>query len=696
MSAYPKATAWTFSLDSPTTTSDNKNSSGSGAPAPAARAGWPAGRPGLAAGTQPRPRKTASLEGSSSGDGVSASMGAMCSKSGGNVANKENMGELQDEMMMLPNGVDSTAMAGSGGGSVDAQASSREVGLEASKGAAASSNGQGEGEGAAMLGAVLDSTALLSPAPAHGAQDAAVAAEGSSPVGNNDADPGAAAAVNGIAGQGKGVRDAQPEDRSAWVARNLGMLPRGGSEIEADKLQELPGLEDCLHELLSERARHLSAMENLSSQLRRREVEATKAAHDAKALTARLECSEQDRSALERRARAEGEEHRVERARWFVHKQELETRCVQLESRDTQYRASIRKKEVEYGRLQDSLRRAVEKGSGVVSRGAGKGVSKGSRGIESNLELSPGEATTEAGRHPLGAVLNDQAESKVGELEGENIALRNMLQDLQREVMELKDYQDRHGDLVSAERGSIEGGGIWGGRMSVDPLAEEVIEGMPADWLERQFGEENARQIKGMRGAVKRVLGEDEQEGGSADDSMSAEDVTSLVSQLREARSLLREQDAIMFAAIFDKPGAGTSAATRDRCMCGVDGGVLLGGSGVWDSLDRLEQQREDLGRERLKLETDKAKFLEEAVHRDSKSFVFACPPATPTTDSRYATPVHPHRNALRNGTLTVAAASPAPNGRGGDAGNLSLMSFTPPAASPDTAKLLGALGIVP
>lgn len=67
---------------------------------------------------------------------------------------------------------------------------------------------------------------------------------------------------------------------------------------------------------------------------------------------------------------------------------------------------------------------------------------------------------------------------------------------LQKEVMELKDYQDRHGDLVSAERGSMEGGGIWGGRMSVDPLAEEVIEGMPADWLERQFGEENARQVR--------------------------------------------------------------------------------------------------------------------------------------------------------------------------------------------------------
>lgn len=67
--------------------------------------------------------------------------------------------------------------------------------------------------------------------------------------------------------------------------------------------------------------RHLTAMETLSAQLRRREAEATKSTHDIKALTARLECAEQDKSALDRRARAAGEEQRVERARWFVHKQ---------------------------------------------------------------------------------------------------------------------------------------------------------------------------------------------------------------------------------------------------------------------------------------------------------------------------------------------------------------------------------------
>lgn len=59
--------------------------------------------------------------------------------------------------------------------------------------------------------------------------------------------------------------------------------------------------------------------------------------------------------------------------------------------------------------------------------------------------------------------------------------------------MDLKSYHDRHGDLVSAERASIEGGGIWAGRMSVEPLPDDVIEGMPADWLERQLGEETAR-----------------------------------------------------------------------------------------------------------------------------------------------------------------------------------------------------------
>ena len=96
------------------------------------------------------------------------------------------------------------------------------------------------------------------------------------------------------------------------------MTPR----IERNHLTtKVAGLEECLHELFSDRERHLKAMDNLTNQLRRRDAAAVKAAHELKAITARLECAEQDKFALEKRACAAGEEHRVERARWFVHKQ---------------------------------------------------------------------------------------------------------------------------------------------------------------------------------------------------------------------------------------------------------------------------------------------------------------------------------------------------------------------------------------
>ncbi|CAM9271979.1 unnamed protein product [Scytosiphon promiscuus] len=738
-SAYPQAQAWTFLIDTPPPpASDQKNtatppSGGAGATAAAGGAAGASGRirPALAAGvTKSGPNKGSGLSSNhSSGDGGgrgeaggTEEMGAMCSKpnsssssTNNTLDNKENMGEAAEEMP--PNGTDQTTTAGgnsSGGGDagVSSSRSSSSTG-DASPEASGKPGGESieEGEAASVLQGTppLDSTASLSPDP----EEERAAAQPGDEVGSLSAVDDEGVAVAGLVRGGhagsNGDGRMEYEDRSAWVARNVGMLPRGGQEVEVDKLRELPGLENCLHELLSERERHLSAMENLTSQLRRREAEATKASHDLKAVTARLECAEQDRSGLERRVRAAAEEHRVERARWFVHKQELETRCVQLESRDTQYRASMRKKELEYGRLQDSLRRTVEKSSSMTHRGAGgKGGAKG-RGIESNLELSPGDTATEGGSQPLGGVLNEQAAWKAEELEAQNSSLRSMLIDLQGEVMDLKGYQDRHGDLVSAGRGAAEEGGIWGGRMSVEPLPAEVIEGMPADWLERQFGDEMARQIKGMRGALARVLGDDENEakGGDAASSISQEDMTSIVSQLREARALLREQDAIMFAAIFDRPGAGV-ASEQHACVCGGEGG-----SGVWDSLERLEQEREELEQERSKLEKDKAKFLEEAVRRDSKSFVFSYPSASPTPgtpvprDSRYATPVQLRGRQEQSGAegardLTVATTTPpGANGNGAtggggvrDAVSMPLMTFTPPTASPHTTKLLGQLGI--
>lgn len=56
-----------------------------------------------------------------------------------------------------------------------------------------------------------------------------------------------------------------------------------------------------------------------------------------------------------------------------------------------------------------------------------------------------------------------------------------------------------------------------------------------------------------MRGALTRVLGDDDGGTDSEGSAVSGADLTALVSQLGEARALLREQDAIMLAAIFDR-----------------------------------------------------------------------------------------------------------------------------------------------
>lgn len=64
----------------------------------------------------------------------------------------------------------------------------------------------------------------------------------------------------------------------------------------------------------------------------------------------------------------------------------------------------------------------------------------------------------------------------------------------QADVVDLKEYHDRHGDLLSAGRANDEED-IWGGGgEDASTLPEEVIEGMPADWLQRQLGDETARQ----------------------------------------------------------------------------------------------------------------------------------------------------------------------------------------------------------
>lgn len=256
-SAYPQAQAWTFLIDTPPPANDKKKPATAvarGAAAAAATAA-PTGasiRPVLATGVRTRPNKGSSGNGDGGGGRSEANgteeMGAMCSKPGDSntVANKENMGEATTVDETPPNGINQITMAGgnSSGGEADSSNSTRskgDAGAEASETPGGESADRlTEDEAAPMLqGTALDSTAFLSPDPEEERGTA-----GDNELGSLSAvDDGAAGVVAGLVKGGhagsNGNGGMEFEDRSAWVARNLGMLPRGGQEVEVDKLREV-------------------------------------------------------------------------------------------------------------------------------------------------------------------------------------------------------------------------------------------------------------------------------------------------------------------------------------------------------------------------------------------------------------------------------------------------------------------------
>ena len=62
------------------------------------------------------------------------------------------------------------------------------------------------------------------------------------------------------------------------------------------------------------------------------------------------------------------EEHRLQSQHWLLEKRELEARCMKLQSLETQHQASLRKKEQEYGRLQQLLQTAEVKQQPTTKR----------------------------------------------------------------------------------------------------------------------------------------------------------------------------------------------------------------------------------------------------------------------------------------------------------------------------------------
>lgn len=113
----------------------------------------------------------------------------------------------------------------------------------------------------------------------------------------------------------------------------------------------------------------------------------------------------------------------------------------------------------------------------------------------------------------------------------------------------------------------------------------------------------------------------------------------------------------------------------------------------------------QDLESKKAKLERDRARFLEDAIARDKKMFAFSSPTVSPKPlqngdcregrqpqagDSSLASPGF-HRHLMSSGTLMVADSLSSIHG---DFDGSTRLTFTPPKASPSTARLLANIGI--
>lgn len=225
-SAYPKATAWTFLLDTP---AEEGGASATKAPPPGG-GGHPrlAAAAAAAAGVRAAAKKKASLGGSSGGSSGTEEMGAACSKSkAASVANKENMAKVEDMLLVVPNG-------GKNEGPDTAESTS--LGEIPETLEALEEDPVREG---AVLGVgALDSTAFLSPEPE---QEEGVAAGDSALVAVENCVAGLRR--GGHAGDGSdGMRC--EDNKSAWIAQNLDVVPQGAA-VEVDQLKQVRTARVC-------------------------------------------------------------------------------------------------------------------------------------------------------------------------------------------------------------------------------------------------------------------------------------------------------------------------------------------------------------------------------------------------------------------------------------------------------------------
>ncbi|CAM9515045.1 unnamed protein product [Chrysoparadoxa australica] len=439
------------------------------------------------------------------------------------------------------------------------------------------------------------------------------------------------------------LENVEEDDKALWLEQNLRRL-RGGGALSVQELMGVPGAVDCLQELLKERVQNMDAIGTLSEQTNRLLKSVEQLVHEKSSLSAQLQASQQEAVSNRKRAEVQREEHNQEKKRWGLHRKEMESTIVQLQHKDSSYRAALRKKEVDYRKLQEGLQKSMSRDK------------TNARGVSLAFTLPPGTKRDPSGASPLEGMVSRHYTEQVDTLTGDNEVLRDMLQEVHAQLTELKGYHEKHTELTLSRPVAKQVH-----ELDLDALPERV-DGMPVAWLRRHLGDEMVSAIMSMREQVAEVI-KLESDDGSA--PVNKKLYMELLENMKSAQSIIKEQDKVLRAAIFAHlPEVESHPADWDNM------------SSLWESREKLNQvgwEQEELNKEKELFEKQKS---QEAV-------VAVTPARRCSTSSRRGS------TTSRRGSTSLKLTFQTPGH-----GTSSLFSL--PQASPATSAMLREMGFMP
>eukprot|EP00624_Nannochloropsis_granulata_P007802 evm.model.NODE_95_length_15206_cov_22.810799.4 len=461
------------------------------------------------------------------------------------------------------------------------------------------------------------------------------------------------------------------DDKLAWLKQNLGMHMldgASGSLTSAELEAALAAMPHTLLPLLYTLTTQVRAFQEQNTELmfdlKKHRAEAERLMQERASLYDKVDAAQQDRQAAESMLASMRAETAALEKRWNEEKNELNGRLARSTWKDLTIRAQLKKKDVEYEKLQKQLTRSIGLSSGSKST---TGTMRGTVNRVRSIDITPKSlAYSGSSSSSSSALMGDEAsraalassDHRQTLLLEENAELRETLRCLYAEIQGL---QDQYGDLVEEVESSrvrqheelAKARGAAGTSSPSPPLGEEersifspqpasrrFEEGafeMPPEWLRRVVGEELradmaelGRRYDRLREVVKgqqqqqqqqQEEVEEEESIASALRDLTAEkkalqrEVRRIKTRLYETEEVVAMQEVVIKGALF-----GEDAGHGRRGSQGGEGRRQRLSADSWmaenEHVESRDVQREDMEQQQQRVEEEEGGTLEEIAEK--------------------------------------------------------------------------------